>query len=94
MGAPLIIIVQDVRSFCSHINYAKSSRLYLQTMEKLPKTKPWLYDHFIKGYYTDRRANKKWTGIWSDLAIEQNLMRSLKTKGGLTVGHYHQHGLR
>ena len=40
-----------------HINYAKSSRLYLQLMMQLPSDYPWLYQCFIeKGYHTIRRA--------------------------------------
>ena len=69
-----------------HNNYAKCGRLYLQIMEKLPENEPWLYNHLVKGNHTVRRTSKNWTGIWTDLAIEQTLMRSLKTKGGLTIG--------
>ena len=39
-----------------HINYAKSSQLYLQLMMQLPSEHPWLYQCFIeKGYHTIRR---------------------------------------
>lgn len=69
-----------------HINYAKCGRLYLQNMEKLLEKQPWLHNQFMSGNHTVRRTSKNWTGIWTDLAIEQTLMRSLKTKGGLTVG--------
>ena len=31
-----------------HINYAKSSRLYLQLILELPTEHPWLYECFIK----------------------------------------------
>ena len=68
-----------------HSNYAKSARLYLQMMKELPTTFPDLYEQFThNGYHTVRRSNKFWSGIWTDLAIEQVLMRSLKTRGGLT----------
>ena len=33
-----------------------------------------------------QRANKNWSSIWTDLAIEQTLMRSIKSRGGLTGG--------
>ena len=33
-----------------------------------------------------RRSNRPWAGLSSDLVIEQVLMRSLKTSGGLTRG--------
>ena len=69
-----------------HINYAKCARLYLQEMKSLPQTHPWIYSQFVNGEHTVRRTERNWTGIWTDLAIEQTLMRSLKTRGGLTVG--------
>lgn len=69
-----------------HINYAKCARLYLQEMKSLPQRNPWVYNQLIRGQHTVRRTERNWTGIWTDLAIEQTLMRSLKTRGGLTVG--------
>jgi len=33
-----------------------------------------------------RRSNRQWAGLSSDLVIEEVLMRSLKTSGGLTRG--------
>ena len=70
-----------------HSKYTKSARLYLQMMKELPTTFPDLYQQFThNGYHTVRRSNRFWSGIWTDLAIEQALMRSLKTRGGLTRG--------
>ena len=69
-----------------HINYAKSACLYLQEMRKLPQTHPWLHAQFTNGQHTVQRTNKNWAGIWTDLAIEQTLMRSIKSRGGLTGG--------
>ena len=67
-----------------HTNYAKSARLYVQEMRKLPETHPWLHEQFMIGHHTVQRTPKNWTGIWTDLAIEQTLMRSIKSRGGLT----------
>ena len=39
-----------------------------------------------KGYHVIRRSNNVWAGLGSDLVIEQTLMRSLKSTGGLTHG--------
>jgi hypothetical protein len=39
------------------------------------------------GYFTLRRTHKFWSGVWTDMTIEQVLMRSMKTTGGLTRGH-------
>lgn len=69
-----------------HINYAKSARLYLQMMRELPDTHPWLYQKFVEGNHAVRRSNKYWAGLWTDLCIEQVLMRSMKSQGGLTRG--------
>ena len=70
-----------------HIHYAKSSRLYLQLMHDLPTDYPWLFEAFEKhGFHTVRRSERYWSGLWTDLTIEQVLMRSIKTRGGLTRG--------
>ena len=70
-----------------HNNYAKSARLYLQMMVDLPCSHPWLYEQFqYKGYHTIRRSDRFWAGIWTDLAIEQIMMRTIKSRGGLTRG--------
>ena len=70
-----------------HINYAKSARLYLQVMFELPTCHPWLYQCFIKqGFHTVRRSSRYWAGLWTDLTIEQVIMLSIKSRGGLTRG--------
>ena len=69
-----------------HIHYAKSARLYVQEMRKLPSTHPWLHQKFVEGYHTVRRSEILWAGLWTDIVIEQVLMRSLKSHGGRTRG--------
>ena len=70
-----------------HISYAKCARLHLQNMLHLEAEHPWVYEKFAAhGFHTIRRSDRFWAGIWSDLAIEQVLMRSLKSRGGLTRG--------
>ena len=70
-----------------HINYAKCARLHLQNMLHLEVEHPWVYEKFAAhGFHMIRRSDRFWAGIWSDLAIEQVLMRSLKSRGGLTRG--------
>ena len=66
-----------------HNNYAKSCRLYLQSIASLKTEKPVIYEQYIVGHHTVRRTEKKWSGIWTDLAIEQILMKSLKGRGGV-----------
>ena len=70
-----------------HIHYAKSARLYLQQMLELETNYPWVYDNFLNcGYHTVRRTDRFWAGLWTDLIIEQVMMRSLKSRGGLSGG--------
>lgn len=69
-----------------HNLYTKSARLYLQMMNKLPETHPDVYSSFLNGHHVIRRSQRFWAGLSSDLAIEQVLMRSLKSAGGLTRG--------
>lgn len=71
-----------------HFLYAKSFHLYLQdTQELKSKLKNLDYERFVtKEYFTFRRYDKFWSGIWSDMTIEQTLMRSMKSSGGLTQG--------
>ncbi len=63
-------------------NYAKkSARMYLQLMLELPAGHPWLYEQFTEhGYHTVRRSDRYWAGLWTDLTIEQLMMRSIKSR--------------
>jgi len=72
----------------SHLQMAKSGHLYLQIMEEMSNTIPKEDMKAFKdnGYFTIRRTNKLWSGVWSDMTIEQVLRRSMKTSGGLTRG--------
>lgn len=71
-----------------HFLYAKSAHMYLQDMLQLEKKMDvFEYDKFMnRGFFTIRRTNKFWSGVWSDMAIEQALMKEIKTFGGLTHG--------
>ena len=40
----------------------------------------------MEGYHVVRRSDRFWAGLSTDLIIEQVLMRSIKTHGGLTRG--------
>jgi 5'-3' exonuclease len=69
-----------------HNLYAKSVYLYLSQMQDLDKTHPEVYNHFMKGNHVLRRTDRYWSGLSTDLIIEQVLMRSVKSTGGLTRG--------
>ena len=71
---------------CGHNHYTKSAWIYLQRMSNLRNDHPDVYQHFLEGLHVVRRSNRYWAGLSSDLIIEQVLMRSLKTSGGLTRG--------
>lgn len=59
----------------------------LQEMLGLAETHPELHNNFVSfGYHTIRRTDRFWAGLWSDLVIEQVMMRSIKSAGGLTRG--------
>jgi len=69
-----------------HNNYTKSLHLQLQEMDQLPEAHPNVYEQFKRGLHVIRRSNRYWAGLSPDLVIEQVLMRSIKTVGGLTRG--------
>ena len=71
-----------------HFNYAKSSRLYLQDLQD---SASWMvdsdYEKFIsEGRAVVRRFDRKWGGNEADKCIEQDLVRLIKSRGGLTRG--------
>lgn len=69
-----------------HNLYTKSAYVYLQMMLDLPESHPDVYKMFMQGYHVVRRSDRYWAGLSTDLIIEQVLMRSVKTHGGLTRG--------
>ena len=81
--------VQDMLPYFAtsgHRLYAKSAYVYLQMMTALPETHPDVHKKFEEGFHVVRRSNRYWAGLSTDLIIEQVLMRSVKTHGGLTRG--------
>ena len=56
-------------------------------MMDLPFKHPNLHCQIVEhGYSTIRRSDRLWVGLWSDLVIEQVMMRSIKSLGGFTRG--------
>ena len=45
-----------------------------------------LHKFTTNGFFTIRSSDKFWGGIWSDMTIEQVLMRAMKTPDGVTRG--------
>eukprot|EP00111_Clytia_hemisphaerica_P013776 TCONS_00040538-protein len=77
-----------------HIHYARSARMYIQQMSELSSKYPYLFNKFSSGHHAVRRSNRYWAGLWSDLVIEQTLMRSIKSRGGLTRGRGMEENVR
>ena len=55
-------------------------------MMALKDTHPKVYQDYQEGHHVFQRSDRYWAGLSQDLVIEQVLMRSLKTSGGLTRG--------
>lgn len=81
--------VQEMMPFLAaagHNLYTKSLHVYLQKMLQLKTSHHQVHTRFEEGHHVLRRTERFWAGLSSDLIIEQMLMRSLKTTGGLTRG--------
>ena len=65
---------------------AAGHTLYCQQMQDLPNTHTQVNRSFLNGLHVVRRSDRFWAGLSTDLIIEQVLMRSMKTTGGLTKG--------
>ncbi|KAJ8666635.1 hypothetical protein QAD02_008297 [Eretmocerus hayati] len=72
-----------------HIHYAKYAHIYLQEMIHLRDAMKNIgaeaeYLKFVEqSFFTIRRSDKFWCGVWSDMTIEQVLMRYLWNLGGI-----------
>ena len=55
-------------------------------MSNLRDDHPAVYRDFVSGLHVVRRSDSLCAGLSTDLVIEQVLMLSLKTSGGLTRG--------
>ena len=73
----------DLFAATGHNNYAKACRFYLQSTEEIQKQHLLLFEQFLLDNHTVKRSEKKWAGIWIDMAIEQILMEPLKGRGGV-----------
>ena len=55
-------------------------------MQSLKDDHPVVHDLFQAGYHVVRRSDRYWGGLSTDRVIEQVLIRSVKSQGGLTRG--------
>ena len=63
-----------------HLHYAKSAHLYVQQVEELPAEIGILFAE--SDYFAIRRSDNFWARVWSNMTIEQVLMRAIKTSEG------------
>ena len=75
-----------ILAVAGHYNYLKTSHHYLQQMSQLETKHPDVYQKFQEGLHVIRRTDRQWSGLACDLVMEQTLMRSIKSSGGLTHG--------
>jgi hypothetical protein len=52
-------------------------------MQEMQPKYPFTFEQFQLGNHTVGRFEKKWAGLWTDLSIEQILMKSLKGRDGV-----------
>ena len=72
-----------------YYHFAKCGRMYLQQTLELQLNYPSIYRSFQEnGYHTIRRNKRYWVGLWSDLVLEQGMMKSIKRRGGLAMGKW------
>ena len=69
-----------------HSNYTKSLALFIPRMLNLECTHLEMYKAFRNGLFPVRRTDGCWSGIFTDLFIEQVLMAGIRSTGGLTHG--------
>ncbi|GFN92970.1 hypothetical protein PoB_001947600 [Plakobranchus ocellatus] len=55
-------------------------------MQTLQEEHPEVFSAFLAGYHVLLRSDRFWARLSTDLVIEQTLMRSMKSVGGLTRG--------
>ena len=69
-----------------HNHYVKSVHLYLQKTSSLCDDHPDIQKYFDAGFHCVTKSDRYWVGLSTDLVIEEVLMRSINTSGGLTSG--------
>ena len=78
----------DIFASAGNYDYAKAARLYVQMMldyqEGSAMQREVISSFKLHGSHVVRYSNHEWSGIWSDLYIEQTLMRTAKSNGGLS----------
>ena len=77
----------DIFAAAEHHQYAKGARLYCQLIkqfESMPAYKETFNSFTAHGKHVVRYSCHEWSGTWCDICIEQTLMKSAKSEGGLS----------
>ena len=80
-----LLIIYMALLKCSHTSMPQSdysTQSHLKYIFQLWK----IWKKRCHGYFTIRRTSKVWYVVWSDMTVEQVLMRALKTTGGFIKG--------
>ena len=81
-----------VFAVAGHRNHAKAACLYVQMMktyEKGSAEEIAIISSFKEnGNHVVRYSSNEWSGVWSDLTIEQTLMKNSKSEGGISGDHF------
>lgn len=75
-------------------NYAKGARMVIQLHDEWCQKYPDVVkEFFLEGHHVVRYTDGDWGGVWSDLCIEQTLMKNAKSSGGLAHGALRDHNV-
>ena len=66
-----------------YTNYARWTTVYLADMQLLPETAPEVFQEFTSGNFLVKGSDNIYNQVWTDLKLEQSLIRHSKTTGGL-----------
>lgn len=69
------------------LQFLREQSFYLQSMQTLQTNHPDVCRYFASDFHLLRNSDRYWTGLLTDLCIEQVLMRSINTTVELTQGH-------
>ena len=63
---------------CNSINYLHYVTFYLESMCRLPTDHPAIYKTFMKGYFVISESHRKFSGMSSDMKLEQTIQLAHK----------------
>lgn len=73
-------------------NYARWGPVYIAEMLRLPETDPDISETFESGkHVVNRSESGSFNSVWSDLGLEQTVVKDTKSKTGGVIGFSRQH---